>query len=104
MKASLLKRLVCPFTQEDLQLTVFEFDQSKKEIKEGKLRSGVSNNEYPIINYIPVFVPNAASIYPVFFSKYQKQFFVNPFSKYGKKLNKDEQLVQIGRASCRERV
>ena len=96
MKESLLKWLVCPLTQEDLQLTVFEYDQNKYEIKEGRLKSVVSSNEYPIINYIPVFVPNSGNIYPEFFNKYQKQFFVNPFSKYGKKLSHNEGLVQKG--------
>lgn len=74
MKESLLKYLVCPGSHEPLEVTTFEFDEARKEIRAGKLSARTSGKEFPIINYVPVFVPNAFDLYPEFREKYGARF------------------------------
>ena len=47
--------LVCPQTKRPLELSITEI--IKDRIKEGFLHEPVSGNKYPIVNYIPRFVP-----------------------------------------------
>ena len=56
MKLDYLKYLVCPQTRRQLQLLEPCIAENGR-IKEGELLEPVSGNKYPIVNFIPRFVP-----------------------------------------------
>ena len=73
MKERLLELLACPKCGDSFQLEEFDSSQAKdgqKEIDQGLLRSGCGV-WYPIVDAIPVILPNALDIYADFARKYK---------------------------------
>jgi 2-polyprenyl-3-methyl-5-hydroxy-6-metoxy-1,4-benzoquinol methylase len=67
-----IKFLVCPKTKEKLTLEDVELENGR--IREGRLISEVSKNEYKIINFIPRFVPleNYAANFGIEWNKHNR--------------------------------
>lgn len=73
MKQRLLELLVCPHCGGPFELEVFAASvagDGSQEVEQGVLRSGCGV-WYPIVDAIPVVLPNALSIYPEFAAAFQ---------------------------------
>ena len=72
MKQRLMELLACPKCGEPFELEVFETSElsdGQVEIEQGMLKSP-NGDWYPIVDAIPVILPNALDIYPKFAEKY----------------------------------